>query len=400
MKTNVIIKFIALFCFIFLFTKIQAQNIGGILKKKTERVVDETLDNGIDKLTKKEKREARKTKKKQGNNGGEVIAVSTHGNTNDLANFIDVSHILFSDNFNTERPTEFPSKWTLLNGTVQNAQVVVFGQKEGVIEFRTKSRLKPTFKNDSYLGDSFKIEMQCYFYGKGNESYTLNLMNKTDPYSDYQITIRGDGIVPAGTSSQYARFPKTLPPGWRTVQLSFNQGTLKVLYEGYQLINIPELNKGEDRMLKEFTHLEINALSNKTNKAMINHVSIAKDALPLYDRLINTGRIVVQNINFDVNSYTIKPDSYGILDEIITMFQEHPELEVVIAGHTDSDGADDDNMTLSKNRANAVEQYMVSKGIKNYRLSSKGYGEFKPLVQGNSASAKAQNRRVEFVLVT
>ena len=398
MKTNTIIKPLALFCFIFLFTSVQAQNIGGILKRKTEKVVDQTLDQGIDELTKKEKRKARKAKKKE-SESAPVSVVNTNNEASALTDFIAPNQLIFSDTFNKEKPSEFPSRWTLLKGTLQNAQVIVSGQKEGVIEFRTSSSLKPTIKNDNYLGDSFKMEIQCYFHEKGNESYTLNLMNNKDVYGAYQITIRGDGIVPAGSSQSYARFPKALPAGWRTVQLSFNKGILKVFYEGYQLINIPKLNKGEDRILTEFTHLEVSALSNKINKAMINHVAIASNGLPLYDRLIQSGRLIIQNINFDVNSYVIQPNSYPILDEIITMFQEHPELEIMIAGHTDSDGSDGDNMTLSENRAKAVMKYMVSKGIKNYRLSSKGYGEFKPLVEGNSASAKAQNRRVEFVLI-
>ena len=250
------------------------------------------------------------------------------------------------------------------------------------------------------MGDSFKIEIQCYFHKKGNEAYTLNLQNKNKVHGNYQITIRSDGIVPAGSSSEYARFPHKLPVGWRTVQLSFNNGILKVLYQGYQLINIPILNKGVDNLLKEFTHLEVSALSHGSGEydSMINHVSIAHHGLPLYQKLVADGRLVMNNINFEVNSYTLTTGSYGVLDGIATMLSEHPELSIQVHGHTDENGTNADNQTLSENRAASVLNYLVKQGIAASRLTSMGYGEEKPMDSGHTEVAWAKNRRVELVM--
>jgi len=400
MKTMKLVKRIALFCFVLTMATGYGQNVGGILKRKVKKrakdKIEKTIDKGLDvivgeggTITTEEKREDGTVVVVTKNEAGEYVPVP---------NFIDSGTAIFVDDFNTETPSEFPSKWTLLSGTAQNSQVVALGKKEGVVEFRTSSGLKPTFKNDDYLGDSFKIEIQCYFHHKGNEAYTLNLQNKNKLHGAYQITIRSSGIVPAGSSHEFARFPVTLPAGWVTVQLSFNNGVLKVLYEGYQLINIPKLNKGIDNFLTEFTHLEVSALSRKTNKAMINHVLIAHHGLPLYKKLIADGKLVMNNISFQVNSYTLKTDSYGVLDGIASMMTDHPEISLNVHGHTDSDGSNSSNQTLSENRANAVKNYLLGKGVAYNRLTSMGYGESQPVDMSGTDMAKAKNRRVEFVL--
>ncbi|MEL6811334.1 MAG: OmpA family protein [Bacteroidota bacterium] len=402
MKTSKLLKGIALLCMVFAISTAYGQDVGGIFKRKAKKrakdKIEKTVDKGLDVIEGKEGT----TTSEETTEDGTVVVVSKDetGKYIPVPDFIDPATAIFVDDFNTETPSEFPSKWTLLGGTLQNSQVVALGQKEGVVQFITSSRLKPTFKNDNYLGDSFKMEIQCYFHKRGNESYTLNLMNTKDPYSAYQITIRSDGIVPAGTSSQYARFPKKLPVGWRTVQLSFNKGVLKVFYEGYQLINIPQLNKGEDRVLTEFTHLELSALSHGSGEydSMVNHISIAHHGLPLYKKLMEEGRLVMNNINFEVNSYTLTSSSYAVLDGIATMLAKHPEVNVNVHGHTDSDGTDAFNQTLSENRAKSVMDYLTGKGVASSRLTSAGYGEKMPIDKSGTEAAKAKNRRVEFVL--
>lgn len=391
-----------IFCMLFLSTGF-SQDVGGIFKRKVKKRaknnIEKTVDKGLDII--EGKNGTTTTKEKREDGSIVVVTRDANGNNVPMPEFINPGTAVFIDDFNNEKPLEFPSRWTLLNGTLQNAQVIALGKKEGVAQFITSSSFKPTFKNDNYLGNSFKIEVQCFFHKRGNESYTLNLMNKNDVYGAYQITIRSDGIVPAGTSSQYARFPHKLPVGWRTVQLSFNQGVLKVFYEGYQLINIPMLKKSNDKLLNEFTHLEVSALSPSSTdyKTMINYISIAHQGMPLYKKLVNDGKLVMNNIEFEVNSYTLKKDSFGILDEIATMLTNHSDVSLNIQGHTDSDGTEKFNQVLSENRANTVKDYLVRKGVTSSRLKTSGFGESKPLDTSGTTTAKAKNRRVEFVLI-
>lgn len=354
-----------------------SQTLGDVIKKESKKIA-EKVDG--------------KNKKKKDKD------VAINENHKPIEGYIR-GNIVFSDDFNNERVGEFPSKWTQISGTMQNSQVVALGKKEGVLQFITSSRMKPSFKNDDYLGNSFKIETQVFFHGKGNEAYTLNLMNNSDVYKAYQITIRGDGIVPAGTSSQYARMPNKLPyPGWRTVQLSFNKGVLKVSYEGYQLINIPVLRKSVDKPITEFTHLEVSALSRSGEYgAMINHITIGHKGLPLYKKLVNEGRLVFHDILFDEDSYFINPSSYPAIDKIVAMLQSNPNTKITIEGHTDASGTNTSNQTLSENRAKAVMNYIIIKGIDPSRLHTVGYGEERPMDTRHTEEAYALNRRVEIV---
>jgi len=388
MKTMSPLKLITFLCLFFFVASMQGQTLKGVLKKKVNKKIEKTADE-ILKLDKKKGNE-------NTNENGQVVNRDENGRSVPNKNFIN-GNIVFSDNFNNEKHGEFPSKWTQINGTMQNSQVVALGKKEGVVQFITSGKLKPTFKNDNYLGNSFKIEIQCYFHGKGNEAYTLRLVNKNDIRGAYAFTIRGDGIGPHG-STQYARMPYKLPyPGWRTVQLSFNNGIVKIDYMGIQLTNIPILRGYKSKNIKEFTYLELSALSRSASPAMINYITIAHKGLPFYNELMNEGRLVLHDILFDEGMYNIKPSSYATLKKLVKMLEEYPTTEITIAGHTNSKGTNESNQVLSERRAEAVKNYLISKGVKRYRLSSKGYGEEKPINTSNNEEAWSLNRRVEII---
>ena len=94
----------------------------------------------------------------------------------------------------------------------------------------------------------------------------------------------------------------------------------------------------------------------------------------------------------------IKPESYGILDAVVQVMKDYPQIEVRIEGHTDSDGGDDYNLKLSKARAESVFDYLVSHGISGSRLIYEGYGESRPLAENRTAEGRALNRRVEILI--
>lgn len=106
------------------------------------------------------------------------------------------------------------------------------------------------------------------------------------------------------------------------------------------------------------------------------------------------------NIYFDSGSANIKPESYPILDSVAILLRDNPTARVQVAGHTDSDGSESSNQTLSERRAQSVYQYLVSKGIAGNRLTTVGYGESNPVVANDSAANKARNRRIEFTVLS
>ncbi len=106
-----------------------------------------------------------------------------------------------------------------------------------------------------------------------------------------------------------------------------------------------------------------------------------------------------KTILFDSGKATFKQESYVVLQSIVAILKEYPNSKFVIEGHTDSDGTDLNNQRLSDSRANAVKVYLTENGIDQFRLSSIGYGESRPLVPNTSKRNKAMNRRVEINLV-
>ena len=87
----------------------------------------------------------------------------------------------------------------------------------------------------------------------------------------------------------------------------------------------------------------------------------------------------------------------GVINSIYDMLLEHSDISLSIEGHTDSDGDNELNQKLSEERAQAVLKQLVSMGIDNARLTSKGFGENKPMDTNDTPEGKANNRRVEFV---
>lgn len=109
--------------------------------------------------------------------------------------------------------------------------------------------------------------------------------------------------------------------------------------------------------------------------------------------------VILKNIFFDINQYQLKSESFPELDNIVRLLKENPPLKISINGHTDNTGKPSDNLKLSNNRANAVIQYLIEKGIDAKRLSSKGWGETQPLSDNKSEKGKARNRRTEMKVV-
>ena len=112
---------------------------------------------------------------------------------------------------------------------------------------------------------------------------------------------------------------------------------------------------------------------------------------------LNTDGHIALYINFGSGKTDIKPESQKIIDQIVEMLTSNPALKISIEGHTDNVGNSQSNQTLSENRAKAVMNAIVSKGIDKSRLSSKGWGQTRPTADNNTEDGKAKNRRVEIV---
>jgi outer membrane protein OmpA-like peptidoglycan-associated protein len=126
--------------------------------------------------------------------------------------------------------------------------------------------------------------------------------------------------------------------------------------------------------------------------------STYRNDIPLQPIEMNA-TVRLKNIRFEVNSVKLLPVSLVELDKLLQLMQENPQVKVQVSGHTDNVGSPSDNLKLSNNRAKAVVDYLVSKGIDIKRLTWKGYGETKPVADNKTEEGRALNRRTEFTIV-
>ena len=107
--------------------------------------------------------------------------------------------------------------------------------------------------------------------------------------------------------------------------------------------------------------------------------------------------LVLEGVNFEFDKAVIRPQDYAILDQNIVALKEWGDVDVEVAGHTCSIGTEEYNLGLSQRRAEAVRNYLVSKGVSADRLTVRGYGESRPAVSNDTREGRVQNRRVELV---
>ncbi|MDQ3366181.1 MAG: OmpA family protein [Myxococcota bacterium] len=117
------------------------------------------------------------------------------------------------------------------------------------------------------------------------------------------------------------------------------------------------------------------------------------------DRVVLTpSNIAIRDkVQFEIGKADLKAVSFSLLDEVVMVMKENPQIEVVnVEGHTDSTGSAELNRTLSQARAESVLKYLVGKGIKKGRLEAKGFGPDTPIADNASEEGREANRRVEF----
>jgi outer membrane protein OmpA-like peptidoglycan-associated protein len=115
--------------------------------------------------------------------------------------------------------------------------------------------------------------------------------------------------------------------------------------------------------------------------------------------VIKQDRIEIKDkVYFDTSQATIQARSHTLLDQMARVISEHPEIvKVIIEGHTDDRGPADFNRTLSQQRADAVRDYLVKKGVATERFETKGFGPDRPVQPNTTSEGRAANRRVDFL---
>ena len=111
------------------------------------------------------------------------------------------------------------------------------------------------------------------------------------------------------------------------------------------------------------------------------------------------GRLTLSNVHFESGRADLTPDSEAALNEALTALKEHPDWKIRVEGFTDNRGSKEANLKLSSDRAEAVSNWLAEHGVDRDRLSSKGYGDARPVASNSTGEGRTKNRRVELVRV-
>ncbi|MFZ2905261.1 MAG: OmpA family protein [Cyclobacteriaceae bacterium] len=139
-------------------------------------------------------------------------------------------------------------------------------------------------------------------------------------------------------------------------------------------------------------------LRNITSESVVDHKDFKLEPIgvaPIAENVV----ITLNNIFFDFDKATLKPESFPELNRIVTLMTERASMQVDIAGHADATGEENYNMGLSKRRASSVQKYLIGKGIAESRITVSFYGETKPVESNATKEGRRKNRRVEFKIV-
>jgi outer membrane protein OmpA-like peptidoglycan-associated protein len=379
------------------------------VKKKSEQKTDEAVDNELDKLFGKKKK-----KDKDANSGDATVqpaanetdvpaaeAEATAENTAAAEaektgvltwakyDFVPGDKVIFEDDLIGEENGEFPSRWDLHKGVAEVAQV----DGENVIYLRGGGpSIVPYLENSDqdYLPDIFTVEFDIYFGYSYATMYLYDRKNQENQRAEQDyMSIGWNYLETFGSKSMYPGEPQE--KRWAHVAVAYTNGKFKAYLDDTRLINIPRLDNNPTGITLYSYH------ARDDQPIYVKNIRIAEGGVKYYDRVLEDGKIIANGIRFDVGKASLKPESMGIINEVVDLMKEHSDLRFSVEGHTDSDGDDAFNMELSDKRAEAVKSTMISMGIAADRLESKGLGESMPITDNSSPEGKANNRRVEFV---
>ena len=396
------------------FLKKLGKKVENAAKNAIERNAERKTEEAVDKVFEGDFGKGKKDKDKQNNNGNNnADAVYDNGNataqtqpqkgqslemTYAKSDFVPGDEIFFEDNQANEQLGEFPSQWDLISGTIEIAKL----NGENTICFTSHgASIAPLMKDmENYLPEMFTIEFDYlefpnqytfrhrFYLRDGNK----DVLSVEFAGADSDVSCRY--YTPSGDSrktddGKLAKSIVNKNNGWNHFALSFNKRACKIYINGTRVANIPNMAAPKT--------LQIWGATQQDQFTYIKNVRIAKGAVPLYDRMMSDGKFITYGITFDVGKATIKPESMGEINRIVTLMTENPDLKFSVEGHTDSTGNAASNQTLSEQRSQAIVAKLVELGIAQDRLTAVGKGQNSPIADNNTDEGRAKNRRVEFV---
>lgn len=338
--------------------------------------------------------------------------------------FVQGEKVIAIEDFQQSNIGDFPLRWNT-NGS---AEVVTLSGQEGKwLQVGPKTTLLPEFIKSLPENFTFEFDLACSQpFSYLTQEFSIGFVSMQKPAIDFakwSTAKRGEnglifGLHPAyvtsktqgGTNYKLIAASKEVMKN-SIPQSQFNHVAKPVVHVAIWRQNDRiRLYLNEEKIWdlpKALANTKLNGVvfysggvKTENNKYYFSNIRFAVGAPDTRNKLINDGKFTTTGILFDVNSDRIKPSSYGILKEIATTLNENESIRIKIIGHTDTDGDDASNLTLSKKRADAVKSFLNKEfGVETKRMETEGKGESQPVDKTNTTEGKANNRRVEFIKI-
>lgn len=412
----------------------QAQiiNPGRRAKEKGEQRandrIDRTIDKGFDKIDEgldnvfngKKKNQNKSTEEAQddrpasqehhNNSSGSATTTGNNDRSNSKFDFVAGTKVLYSTDFSHEAIGDFPVD---LNTNATGEVVTVNGRKGQWLSLNKNGAFIP--ESISKLPDNFTLEFDLGIIGDPSNNmggFGLNFTTVPDELMKDMFFGQGTSalwIHPAGNIANIGIFPSSgaapveneiKMTQWNISNKNFvkvsiwrQQGRLRVYLGQDKLLDVPRFfAESKPYQLAFFRSFFYDC------QILMTNIRLAVAGADTRTKLMNEGRFVTNEILFDVNSDVIRKESQAAIQDIGMVLRDEPSISVKIIGHTDSDGDAAANLALSQKRAVAVKNRLIKDhAIAPSRLTTDGKGESQPVSDNDTASGKAQNRRVEFV---
>ena len=305
--------------------------------------------------------------------------------------FVPGTQVIFEDNFIDDQDGEFPAHWKLSGGQAVINKIgsdQAFFLTEGNY-VRVAPRMK---KQDSYLPESFTVEFDFY---PTEGAYTPGLLF-TGPDQSSRYLFFGKEVsssyFPNNFSADFPGDKDNFDGRWHHAAMIKKGNQIKCYIDQYRVLVIPDC---EDCKVNT---VEVGGIGGTEHPIVFRNFRIAEGGnMNIIGQKFTENKIITHGINFDIDKAAIRPESMGTLNMIVNVMKANPDLKFEVGGHTDNTGSADHNLQLSQQRADAVKTQLVAMGVDASRLSTKGFGDGKPIAENSTPEGKANNRRVEFV---
>ena len=382
------------------------------VERNVERKADKEADEASDAVLNKKKG----SKKSKGDEADLDEAEDGPQDTEaqyEQSDFVPGAVAFFEDNLQSEQMGEFPSKWDLIDGSADVANM----KSKKCIHFEPGSRIEPLMTNQqSYIPDVFTLEFDfwmndpktemsnCYELefkdADGGDVYEIRI---GESYSKLEVTCRFMSTTGDWRDSGSGKTWEMKKNDWSHFAMSFNKRALKIYINNKRVINIPNCKPAVRMKIHQADWGGFHG-----NKNYMTNFRYAKGAMDLYAQnvtdmsavekaIAETGKFVTNNILFETGKATLKPESMAEIQKVADYMKKNPTARFEVQGHTDNQGSDKINDPLSQQRAEAVVKALEGLGCDPFNMRAVGKGSHEPVADNTTEAGRAKNRRVEFI---